>query len=308
MTKMDTPRLRTQRYTPFILGVGAAIGILLSVAGALVPTTSDFSGHVIARVNEKGISSQDLAFALGRLSHGRPTTHEQRLQVLQHLIDQELLIQRGVEIGLLDSDRTVRKAISMSVIDATVAAAVATEPSEEELRAFHASHQAVFTLPARAHVQQLYCAAKGDLTKAKARAEQAVAALSRGVSFTEVRDRYGDSDPNPPPDAPVPAYVLQRSLGPTLTHIALTLKAGAFSSPWQLPAGYHILRLVAYQPEQVQPYETAQQTVKAEYFRRKRDDALQNYLDHLRQQATVVLSPQARQIERIVQHTPGDVP
>ncbi len=129
MTKMDAPRLRTQRYTPFILGVGAAIGILLSVAGALVPATSDFSGHVIARVNEKGISSQDLAFALGRLSNGRPTTHEPRLQVLQHLIDQELLIQRGVEIGLLDSDRTVRKAISMSVIDAIVAAAVATEPS-----------------------------------------------------------------------------------------------------------------------------------------------------------------------------------
>jgi parvulin-like peptidyl-prolyl isomerase len=308
MTKMKASRVRTQWYTPFLLGVGAAVGILLSVAGAFVPNTSDFSGRVIARVNGKGISVQDLEFALGRLSNGRPTTHDQRLQVLQHLIDQELLIQRGVEIGLLDSDRAVRKAISMAVIDAIVAGAVATEPTEEELYAFYASQQAVFTFPARVHVRQIYCAANGDLTKAKARAEQAVAALSRGVAFAEVREGYGDSDPNPPPDALVPVPVLQRSLGPTLTHIALTLKAGAFSPPVQLPTGYHILHLVEYQPEHVQSYDAAKQTVRAEYFRRERDDALQTRLDHLRQQATIVFSPQAQRIEQIVRRIPGNVP
>lgn len=305
---MKASCVRTQRYTPFILGAGAAVGISLAVTGALVLTTNDLSGHTIARVNGKDISARDLEFALGRLSGDKPTTDEQRLQVLQHLVDQELLIQRGVEIGLLDSDRAVRKAISMAVIDAVVAVAVETEPNEDELRAFYDSHQAVFTLPARAHVQQIYCVANGDLTKAKVRAEQASAALSHGLSFVEVREQYGDREPNPPPDALTPVSVLQRSLGPALTHAVLTLKAGAVSAPVQSPTGYYILRLVEHQPEHVQPYETVKQTAKAEYFRRKRDDALQNHLDRLRQQATIVLSPQAQQIAQTAQHTLGDIP
>jgi hypothetical protein len=61
-------RSRTERYTHIVLGAGAAVGILLAAAGALVPTASDFSGSVVARVNGKAITSQDLDFALARLT------------------------------------------------------------------------------------------------------------------------------------------------------------------------------------------------------------------------------------------------
>jgi hypothetical protein len=213
--------------------------------------------------------------------------------VLQQLIDQELLIQRGVEIGLLDSDLTVRKAIAGAMIDATVADVLAKEPSEEELHAFYESHKAVFTVPSRVHVQQIYCSGNGDLTKALAQSEQASAAITRGMSFPEARERYGDEAPVPIPNAPLPPNVLRRHLGPTLTSAALALKVGAISPPLQSPSGYHILRLVERQPEQVQPYQTVREEVKAEYFRRGRDEALQHYLDDLRQKASIVRSPQA---------------
>ena len=278
-----------------VLGMGAAVGILLAVAGALVPSTRDFSGTVAARVNGKAITLPDVEFALGRLSgDGQKTvTSKERSAALQWLIDQELLIQRGVEIGLLDSDLTVRKAIAGATIDTVVASVLAKEPTEGDLRAFYISHTAVFTVPTQVHVQHISCGGNGDLYRARDQAEQASAAIASGMSFPEARERYGDEDNVPLPDALLPLSVLRRLLGPTLTDAVLAMKVGDISPPLQSPAGYHILRLVELQPEQILPYETIKQEVKAEYFRRGRDEALQHYLDDLRRQATIVLSPQA---------------
>jgi parvulin-like peptidyl-prolyl isomerase len=278
-----------------VLGVGAVAGVLLAAAGALVPTAADLSGDVVARVNGKAITAQDVDFALGRLSGDGPATviPEKRVTALQWLIDQELLIQRGVEIGLLDSDLTVRKAIAGAMIDTVVAAVLAQEPSEEELRAFYTSHAAVFAVPARAHVQHISCTGNGDPNRARGQAEQASAALAHGMSFPEARERYGDEDYVPLPDTLLPLGALRRLLGPTLTDAALTMQAGDVSPPLRSPAGYHILRLVELQPEQIRPYEAVRQEVQAEYFRRGRDEALQHYLDDLRRKATIVRAPQA---------------
>src|SRR4030095_1528384 len=94
---------RTKERARIVFGTGPAVGILLAVAGALVPTAHEFTGNVVARVNGKAITSQDVDFALGRLAGDGhvAVTHEERLETLQRLIDQELLIQRGVETGAL---------------------------------------------------------------------------------------------------------------------------------------------------------------------------------------------------------------
>jgi parvulin-like peptidyl-prolyl isomerase len=286
---------RTKQRARIVFGTGAAVGILLVVAGALVPTAHEFTGNVVARVNSKAITSQDVDFALGRLAGDGhvAVTHEERLETLQRLIDQELLIQRGVEIGLLTSDLTVRKAIAGAMIDTIVASVLEKAHTEEELRAFYASHLAVFTMPARVHVQQIYCSGKGDPNRALDQAEQASVVIAHGLSFQEARERYGDEDNVPLPNTLLPLNVLRRLLGPTLTDTVLAMKTGDISPPLQSPAGYHILRLVELQPEEVQPYEAVRQEVRAEYFRRGRDEALQHYLDGLRQKATIVRSPQA---------------
>ncbi len=293
--------MRIQRPARIGLSVGTAVGVLLATAGALVPTGNDFSGNVLARVNGKAITSQDVEFAFERIAGDTPATQAQRLETLQRLIDQELLIQRGVEIGLLESDLTVRKAIAMAMIDASVAKALAQDPAEEDLRAFYDSHLAVFTVPARVHVQQIYCDGNGNLSKAGAQAEQASAAITRGLSFTEARAQYGNEDSLPVPDALVPAHVLLRHLGPALTQTVLALRTGEISPPLQSSAGYHILRLVEQRPEQVQPYEAVKQEVRAEYLRRRRDEALQHELDRLRQEATIVLSPKAPWLDIVTQ-------
>lgn len=304
---VETDRVRVQRRGGrIVLGVGAVIGMVLAAAGALLPPTGNLSGNIVASVNGRAITVQELAFAHQRLVGDHPLPREERLELLNRLIDQELLIQRGVEIGLLDSDRSVRKALAMAMIDTIVAQVLAQNPTEAELRAFYDSHTAVFATPARVHVQAIFFAGAGDLGRARTQAERAAAAMANGLSFADARVHFGDPEAVLLPDAPLPINVLRRHLGPTLTEVALTMQPGEISFPLQSSAGYYLLRLVALQPERVQPYAAVKHTVRAEYFRRGRDDALQEYLDRLRAQATIVLSPKAVVESRVGQPSPAE--
>jgi hypothetical protein len=285
--------LRLKQLRPLSLGLGAAVGILLAVTGALAPTRGTLPDNVVARVNDKIITRSDLLVAQSRLAaDGRVSSAlTARPEALHFLIDQELLIQRGVDIGLLESDRTVRKAIATAMIDAVVAKVLQDGPTEEHLRTFFDSHIAVFTVPARMHVQLITFNANGDSTRAHERAEEASAALRQGMSFADARTRYGDTDSVPIPDALVPLHVLYRDLGPRLTEAALALPARGISQPLLSPSGYHLLHQLEVQPEQIRPYETVRLEVKAEYVRRRRDDALEHYLAQLREKAEIVWSP-----------------
>jgi hypothetical protein len=206
---------------------------------------------------------------------------------------------------LLEVDHTVRKTIAMAMIDAIVAEVLMQEPTEEELWAFYQSHLAVFTTPPRAYVQQLFCSGDHDWKQAYLRAELARGALVRGASFQEVRIQYGDEDTAMIPEGLTPLSVLRRLLGSTLSDALLTMKVGEISTVLPTATGYSILRLVDWRSEQALPYATAKPEVRAEYLRRKRDDALQHELDRLRQEATIVLSPKAPRLDMFMkrEHT-----
>lgn len=275
------------RYRDHILGLGAALGLGLAVAGAFAVPSAGLSDHVVARVNGTDISRRQL----DRTADPQVTPQAQRRQALELLIDQELLIQRGVSLGLVGSDRTVRKALAMAMIDRTVAQVLAHEPDEDVLRAFYATHSAVFSLPARLRVQQITFPAAD-------RAQTAAAALRDGMSFAEARRRFGQPAGGPLPDSLLPAHVLHRYLGPSLTRVALSLTAGQVSAPLASPLGYHILRVAERQAERVRPYPEVRAQVRAEYYRRERDRALERVLDRLRRRATLVLAADAPQPDR----------
>jgi parvulin-like peptidyl-prolyl isomerase len=277
---------------------GAAIGIVLAVAGTLNPA-SPFTGRLpsdaIARVNGKAIPATALAHALARLSNdGAPEmTAEERALVLDRLIDEELLVQRGVEIGLVDSDRMVRRAITMAAIDSIVEEAPGAKPSESELREFHESQHAVFAAPAMAHVQEIFFGSGKDREAALGRAREAAAEIAKGMSFEVAKTRYGDADGVPVPDAPLPFHVLHRHLGPSLASRVLDMTPGEASPPVESPSGYHLLHLVSMKPESVRPFEDVRSEVENEYVRRARDEALSKVIRRLRGEASIVLSPAA---------------
>jgi parvulin-like peptidyl-prolyl isomerase len=154
------------------------------------------------------------------------------------------------------------------------------------------------------YAQQIFCNRDRDQANAYTRAERAREALAHGVSFQEVRAWYGDEDHAMLPEGFTPLPVVRRLLEPMLSEALLTLKVGEISAVLSTSAGYSVLRLVDRQAEQTPPYEAVKQEVRAEYLRRKRDEALQHYLDRLRREAVIVLSPKALRLDMLTKVEP----
>ena len=71
-----------------------------------------------ARVNHTEIRQLDYQRALGLMASGKrsPLNAEDRILVLERLIQEELLVQYGIEQNLVRTDRKVRSAVLQSVL------------------------------------------------------------------------------------------------------------------------------------------------------------------------------------------------
>jgi hypothetical protein len=246
---------------------------------------------VIARVNGSAIGAREFEQAVERLASDKrnPLADADRAHVLERMIEEELLVQRGVEIGLLQSDRAVRAALVSALIDAVVADAGSAQPDEDELRAFYRQNAGYFARPARLHVRQIFFRGPHALE----RAEAARARLDAGEAFDAVRESQGDPDLTGLPDAPIPPAKLRDYLGPALAGAAAGLEPGSTSGPLTSPAGVHLLQLVAAEAAVAPPFESVREQVEAELRRRAGDRALREYLDELRASAEIALAPAA---------------
>jgi hypothetical protein len=138
------------RRALWLLAVGSGIGILLGMATAFHRGGSDAStlpDDAIALVNGRPIREEDYTGAVAMVASDKRAeiTDEDRTHVLNRLIEEDLLIQRGIQIGLVDSDRSVRKAITQAMLASLVAESASEQPTEDALRAFYAENSAFFT-------------------------------------------------------------------------------------------------------------------------------------------------------------------
>ena len=103
-----------------ILSLGALLGAIL---GALdtkhwMTPNQPLSASSIAAVNSTQIRLLEYHRALNMLASEKrnPVTDEDRNLVLQRLIDEELLIQQGLNSGLIRTNRAVRTAVLQSIL------------------------------------------------------------------------------------------------------------------------------------------------------------------------------------------------
>jgi hypothetical protein len=238
----------------------------------------------VAVVNGALVRTADYERAVAALEADRrnPVDEADRRFVLDRLVDEELLVQRALELGLARSDRVVRSQLVSALIDAVTAGAGQREPTREELRAFHAENGDWFAEPGRLHVRQLWVRGQN--------AERAAAAATRlrtGEDFTAVAQALGDPPVAPLPDAPLPATKLVEYAGPAALEALRTLAPGGVSDPLPAAGGLQVLMLVAREPGAAAPFEAVEEEVRAEWRRRAGDEALRRYLEGLRGSAEI---------------------
>ena len=294
MSTTNPPR----RAGLLLLGLGAGLGIILAATGLVDVKRTNGSlppRGAAALVNGELIRSEDFARTLAGVAADRRdgVDGQQRRQVLDRLIDEELLVQRGIELGLARNDRKVRADLTAAVIASVVTQTEDVEPTPPQLQTFYDENRAFFTRPGRLRLRQVFIdpAKDGDEGAARARAVAASRRLRAGESFDVVHSALGDLEVSPLPDALLPAEKLVDYLGPTVLTKALGLVAGEVSEPIHSGTGYHVVQIVERQPDETPPLGEIRPQVVAEFQRRAGDQALRAYLDDLRARAHVVVDP-----------------
>ena len=284
-----------------LLAIGAGAGVALAATGLVASSVTRGRGlppGAVARVNDALLRADDYTRSLDALERDRRGGAEpaDRRFVLDRLIDEELLVQRGLELGLARQDARVRRDLTAAVIDAVVTEHEDGMPPDADLEAFYRRARDFFARPGRLRVRQLWCRADtaADAPSAEARARAAAASLRAGEDFAGVRARLGDPEIASLPDALLSPAKLLDHLGPTALRAALELEAGAVSDPVRSATGYHVLQVVEREAEWVPPREEIGDEVVAEYRRRRGERALRAYLDGLRARADVEIAPSLR--------------
>lgn len=267
----------------------AAQGIVResSVAAFVLPADA------VAVVNGQPVSRAafDTAVGLVERDRGARVTEEERQRILDRLVDEELLLQRGLELGLLRSDRKLRGDLVASVIDAVAAGRGGGDPSPEQLAAFFETNRAAFAAPAPLRVAQVFVATgPRSGAEAAARAEAAVRRLRAGEDIAVVRRELGDPPAVEVPSGFVPASRLRDTLGPTAAEAAQRLEPGQVSEPLRADDGFRVVTVLERGAAPESSLDSRREEVVAEYRRRLGEQVLRDTLDAWRKRSEIRLA------------------
>lgn len=294
----DPERLASERRGRLLLVAGALGGIVLAAVGIVdrgpsAPTGDD----AVAVVNGQPLPRESYERFIAAVAEERRTASlplEERQRVLDRLVDEELLLQHGIGMGLARHEPTARRVIVQSVITAVTGAAEAREPDPDELRDYHARHPERFTRPGRVVVEALIVpvGARDEDAAARARAGEVAAFLAQdgGRAPADALERWPELVAPPLPGGPLPIETVRRYLGPTAALRARELAPGALAEPFRAGAGYVVLRVRARTPDRVPPFEEIADSVRAEWTRDQGEQALRRFLDDLRAAADVEIA------------------
>jgi parvulin-like peptidyl-prolyl isomerase len=278
-----------ERRARWLLALGAATGLAVAAGSIVTGTRRDvLPPDAVATVNDVAIRREDYLLALGAVAGDRraPLDDADERRVLDRLIDEELLLQRGLALGIARRDRTVRAQLVAATMD--LLASTTSEPSREELRAFYDGHTDYFTEPGRVRVRQvLVRTTTRSEADARARAEDAARRLRAGEPFDAVRTALGDEETAPIPDALLPAAKLRDYVGETAMTAALERDAGETTDPVRSSMGFHVLQVVERTAPFVPPFDDVVDRVRGERRRRADEATLRAALDELRRAARV---------------------
>lgn len=245
---------RTPRWllvAGLLAGAGAAAAGL--VAG---PVARGLPVGAVARVNQQLIARDAWLRAVAAVASERrePLTDADQRHILDRLIDEELLVQHGVALGLAEQDARLRSTMVSEVMLAATNAAAAA-PDDAALRRYYDEHRDFFAPTARLRVQAFRLDDQGQ----RLEFQPAI------------------------PDALLPLAKLENYVGPALTQRAAQLAPGQVSEPIAAAGGARVvLQLLEKEPGAAPPFEQVRDQVRAQARRDADETAVRALIAQLR--------------------------
>jgi hypothetical protein len=280
---------------------GALLGLGLAGVAVLrpMPQSAVVPPGYIALVNQKGILTSDFVAQTAAVA-GKPyaeTTAAERSKTLQTMIDEELLVQRGVSLDLPETTTEVRDVMTAAVNAQVDAASRGESPSDADLKSFYESHRADYSMPGSMSVRDLvlhvggYLNADQSTAQAETDAAEAVYQLRSGVPVERVMQHFGLTDSGRSERGEELDFAAKLHLGLKLFQVASALSDGEISEPALDTDGVHILVMARRRPPQVADFNSVRPKIYSDYTEAVARRAEQEGLKLLRKDAEILVAP-----------------
>jgi parvulin-like peptidyl-prolyl isomerase len=284
--------------------IGATIGLAAGAYGLFraAPLTLAVPAGYVAVVNQKGILNSDF-IAQTASATGKPfeqTTRAERSKTLQAMIDEELLVQRGVLLDLPETTTEVRDVMTAAVNAQAEAASKGTPPGDAQLQAYYQAHRANYSTTGTMQVRDLllrvggYQNANQSTSQAQTDAEDALYRLRAGTAVEQVMQHFGFVDSGRADAGEVLDFAAKLHLGAKLFPVAAALSDGQISEPIVDADGVHLLLMQRRQAPRLSDFASVRPKVYADYVGSVAKRAQDEELGILRRDAQILISPEAR--------------
>ena len=267
-----------------ILVLGIIIGVSLASISLIKRVNFETAGDWVANIEGAKITKEKYLLQLEGLRSDKrsPLTQKDKEFVLERMIEEELLIKRALDMGMLRTNPMARGTIVQQMINRIISDNDMLEVSETELNEFFNNNLGFFTNANRLRVKQIYFQDQEDgTTTSSQKAKQAFDKLLSGDTFEETKS-LGTQTALQVPDTLMTLSKVREYLGPSLMLIAGKLEPGEFTSPKRVSGGYKIIYLVDKENSKTPDLADIKNQVISEFKKRRDDQSLRNYLEDLK--------------------------
>ena len=270
------------RFYSFVLFAGILLGALMAAYSVIEKSNiSDYKWA--AKIEDTSIPMEKYLTQLDGLSKDKrsPLTQKDKEYVLERMIEEELLIKRAIDLGMLNDNPMARGTIVQQMIKTIIAENARYEISDSELESFFQENSGFFTKSSRLRIQQIYFSNEQLKDDSLVVAKKAYDLLKRGDDFESV-SKLGSPSALKIPNSLMTLSKVREYIGPSLMNLARELEINSFTSPIEVSGGYKIIYLIDKELASPPQFNDIKASVSSEFLKRKDDQSLRSYLENLK--------------------------
>ena len=270
------------RFYSFVLFAGILIGALMA-AYSIIEKSNISDYEWAAKIEDTSIPMEKYLTQLDGLSKDKrsPLTQKDKEYVLERMIEEELLIKRAIDLGMLNDNPMARGTIVQQMIKTIIAENARYEISDSELESFFLENSGFFTKSSRLRIQQIYFSNEQLKDDSLVVAKKAYDLLKKGDDFESV-SKLGSPSALKIPNSLMTLSKVREYIGPSLMNLARELEINSFTSPIEVSGGYKIIYLIDKEMASPPKFNDIKASVSSEFLKRKDDQSLRSYLENLK--------------------------
>jgi parvulin-like peptidyl-prolyl isomerase len=240
---VNTPRAMLLCATGALVGLGIAGYGLFTAAGT---STHSVPPENVATVNQRPILRSDFITQTEGETGLRfdAVSRADQLKVLDEMVREELLVQRGVELEFPETDQGTRNALVTAITDQAIAEVTTSQTTEQQLQHYYDENRDQWTTQGTMNLRSLVLPklAGQGADNAMAKARQAAKELRSGTALEQIEQRYGLTEAQLQGDQYY--FAVKYRLGDALFAVVSRLSDGDVSDPIAASDGIHIIKMM----------------------------------------------------------------